>query len=528
MNSIFDFELTVEERLRSLEEYSNPLEVVQRIGGMYSFSGAKMYQEYLEKIITSSSLSSVYKADAAKSLFDFEEFQEEIKDDDDDMMKEIKQESNDSIVIRNATRLKKAYECLSYLCDHFDESISTPYKVDLIKRLMVNKDFDEISLSCLKRIVSDLALDTLYRYKLILSIEKMEVHSKEMYLIELLSYFIKKEKTVRFIILAIQNLLQNYIIDVKSRIQHELTLLDIGKDCDVEYNTRADACDALLNLGTLESLKKEAEDVLLVLGGRSAKTVYENAQNVHNTKLEESSLIVIRFLMGIQSKGDLEEVITSIEKEIGDEDDDKKKKIQLSLNRITIDRSFYHNTSLSTILIKVWSYIERREEEDIRIEMRKRLLEELYDMSGTCSSGFILRLLNVLSGFEEEATLKMSFEDQIVGNFVGRLNGYAKKICDKSSPFYKEKLKDVLKLLGKKEEQQEEAVLEFSENVLLELCEETSDWANRRNFLLFFRTYLPILREELIEEFKDHVTETEMDLYLRKAISTYEGVNFVA
>jgi hypothetical protein len=221
----------------------------------------------------------------------------------------------------------------------------------------------------------------------------------------------------------------------------------------------------------------------------------------------------------------------------------KNDKIQLSLNRIAIDRSLYHNTSLTTILTKIWFYIINHEKN--KEELQKRLFEELEEMSGTCTSGFLMRLLNTLSGFDDDLSLKISYEDQIVANFIGRLNASAKKITDKESPFYKEKLKDVVKLHLDKEkieyandiqvyieklspEEIDDIISDFSGNVLMEMCENSSNWSKRLDFLLFFRTYLSHIREELFAEFKLYITDTEFDLYIRKAISTYEGVQFMA
>ena len=49
-------------------------------------------------------------------------------------------------------------------------------------------------------------------------------------------------------------------------------------------------------------------------------------------------------------------------------------------------------------------------------EMRKRMLEELEEMSATCSTGFASRLINVISGFGE-FNIRISWEDQIIANF---------------------------------------------------------------------------------------------------------------
>ena len=46
---------------------------------------------------------------------------------------------------------------------------------------------------------------------------------------------------------------------------------------------------------------------------------------------------------------------------------------------------------------------------------------------------------------------------------------------------------------------------------------------DRPNFLKFFRDNVPIIREEMYEEFKEDMEESEFDLYFRRAIAKYEG-----
>ena len=120
-----------------------------------------------------------------------------------------------------------------------------------------------------------------------------------------------------------------------------------------------------------------------------------------------------------------------------------------------------------------------------------------------------------------------------------------------SSPFYNERLYDVLELMlrntntnipknkpikkvidehleNKKEEKIQFALEYFSEQVINEMTVNSNKYNDRRHFLLFFRTYLPFLREELFEEFKDYLNIFEFDLTIRKAISLYEGTqNFI-
>ena len=180
-----------------------------------------------------------------------------------------------------------------------------------------------------------------------------------------------------------------------------------------------------------------------------------------------------------------------------------------------MDRFLYskYKSTLSNILIKVWSYLVDHEHEK---EIRKRLMEELEEMSGTCSSGFASRLVNVISGFGK-FNIRISWEDQIIANFSGRLNAFARKITDKDSIFYTEKTEDILKLWfnypeqkelkdkiinelqqvntndiishyfsENKEEKISHCISWFSEQVLNELTVPSSFSINRMNFFIIF------------------------------------------
>ena len=78
-----------------------------------------------------------------------------------------------------------------------------------------------------------------------------------------------------------------------------------------------------------------------------------------------------------------------------------------------------------------------------------------------------------------------------------------------------------------REKKVHEILEDFEEHVVNEMMLETNKFNDRRHFLLFFRVYMLRIREELYEEFKDYITDTEFDLCIRKAISSYEGVNFL-
>jgi len=199
-------------------------------------------------------------------------------------------------------------------------------------------------------------------------------------------------------------------------------------------------------------------------------------------------------------KNKIRKMITTEKKEKGLNKEDKyerEEKINTSLNRIYIDRALYskYTCSLATILLKVWTYIHNHENEE---EMKKRLLQELEDMSGTCSSGFASRLINSITGFGD-FSLRISWRDQIIANLNGRLNARARQIDD----------------------------LAFQEKVLVEMTINTRDYKSRRHFLKFFRKNLLSIREEMWEEFREHITDIDYDLYFRQSISQYESGGYI-
>ena len=151
--------------------------------------------------------------------------------------------------------------------------------------------------------------------------------------------------------------------------------------------------------------------------------------------------------------------------------------------------------------------------------MEKRLLEELIEMSGTCSSGYVSRLINCVSGYGE-MMLKISFEEQIISNFSGRLNSSLNKICDNNSLMRKNI--DKVKLIMNLENENEEILDEFYERILEEMT--TTEYKDKKHFLLFFRTYISSIREEMFKEFIEYISESEFDLYFRKALSYYDGI----
>uniref|UniRef100_A0A6C0E0E3 Uncharacterized protein n=1 Tax=viral metagenome TaxID=1070528 RepID=A0A6C0E0E3_9ZZZZ len=543
---ILDLSIPNDKRIELIKRYytenkENTIEIISRISGMYHFSGTKILEKYLNDIALENDLSNFLKVEAIKGLLSFEEYEEDIYDEDDKEMKEIKKESNDSIKIRNEKRQNQSYELLNNVCFQLisDNELATPYKVEVISMLMKVSKYKEESSIYFKYIINNDEIDCDYRYKLILSLERKNIKDIKYHLSESLLTFIENENNLTmYRILSGQYLLQSFDLENKVKENIYKIILKFAESEEMEYNLRADASDLLLSLGS-EEMKIIGREMIMKLGGKG-KTISDNKQNVHVKEIEKSVLRILEILCYVptlkinENQIDFEYVEEKIKQLIEKENDENK--INISLNRIRMDRTLYSSLSmtLSVFMVKLWSYIQTHENKN---EIEKRLLQELEDMTGTCTSGYITRFVNTLSGFGE-LSISISFEDQIISNFNGRLNAYARNIKDDESIFRTKKLDDVLNIYMKNDENIKlsldeikkstfyinDAIEYFYEIVLDEMRLSSSDYKNRSAFLLFFRTYMSKIREEMFVEFTEYISEFEFDLYFRKALSHYDGI----
>ena len=434
------------------------------------------------------------------------------------------------------------------------------------------------------------------------------VHLYEYFLYEAqLSFLITETNYTSYRILASQYLLQKFDPDLTTRKLIQGTTLGFAQDPELDYNLRADATDVLMRLGD-KDMKDLGRALILDLGRSDGQviTVFDNAQNVHTEEVEASVAEVLEFfsllpLLKInktpiefpyvqkQVRDMLEELKRTKSKETKSTTcyseiceycengfsleskegkfcsksckvaADQEVRINLALNRIEMDRALYsrYNSTLVNILLKVWTYLTGHESEE---EMQKRLLEELDEMSGTCSSGFASRLINVISGFGE-FSIRISWEDQIKANLFGRLSAAARRINDEKSVFRKEPyLTDlvmlclnedyaaagedsakahILKELKEEVPSQKQVVNAYlcesreprvqgcldqlAESVLNEMTISSALSSRRQYFSLFLRSHVAFIREEMYAEFKGFMDDTTFDLYMRKAMMHYEG-----
>lgn len=270
---------------------------------------------------------------------------------------------------------------------------------------------------------------------------------------------------------------------------------------------QADICDFFLNTDyprILTVYREQAQQIMTRLFQEdmtSSLSVFANRQNVHSESIEESSQEVLRRLHEKygRSHHDPFEQVQRIRAEVekldvfSDLSDADKLKVEIALNRIVFDRRIYGDTgdSLSSILGLVWRHIEKSDHTE---ELQKRLLEELIEASGQCSTGIAVRLLNTLSGFDD-FLIGISYRESILAKVMHHLSRVIQEMDDGA----------------------------LQVKLLEEMIVPDSDYTERKNFLALFRREIPVIKEALYEEFRDVLTDTDFDLYLRQAVIHYQG-----
>jgi len=468
--NVIDLFLPIELRLQYIELYHSREteqfgEIISCINGMYSFSRTVSLKQYIIAIAQNNSIPIIYRIDCSKNLNE------------------------------------EGYTFINDLCKDISFIfLPTPIRVETVIYLMKNAiSYKEESIKYFCEIINDIHIESLYRFKLIQSLENTFPLNSDLF------YFYANEATKFFIDSPYNNIIYRVIccqyIFQKCGIElHSIAnnfLLEVASQPDINEDVRADACDILLAYGTPENIEN-ARMILFVLGGgeRARNNVFKNSQNVHNQAIEESVEKLIEFISLYtprngkyytfdMSKEDLVEKIKN-------QDKYDHEILNQSIIRITIDRAIYgrFNLSLANIISKMWTYIQ---DSDYKDELEKRLLEELIDSNNKCSSGYVSRIVNTLSGFGE-VSLQISFEDQIIAVLETRLN--AKIIEDENSDL-----------------------------ILDEITIPVRFYEKRRNFLSFFRKNISFIREDMYQEFKDYVNDQDYDLFFRKAIMHYEGLN---
>lgn len=474
---IFDMSISPNTRINILNSLNNDiqLEYINKLNSMFSVSGTTLIRQFIIDVCNNSTISPTLKVECCKGLC--------LKD------------------VSNLQNFLLLHKILSNY-----ENIPIPCKVLAIIFLTKSSDFDPLlTLNHFKNIINNDFIECDYKYKMIASLTNVYNLDRKIYIYPLLMYFSENPKLfTTYKILSCQNLLQNFkdeLVDNDVYIYIQNILYSFASDEELDGDVRADATDVLLGLGDDEHITL-AREILIILGNRK-HTLYDDQQNVHNVSIDESSNETLNYLLSHKLKDDIS--FSNIYKLCTNDFETQIKQLQtkldsikLALNRINLDVGLYgpSHVSLKSVLLYLYNYISMHTHEDSLVE---RLIEELEEASGKCSTGYIKRLVNVLSGFDDFG-LRISWDDEIIGKLSGRLNKKLSEVEDE----------------------------EIREKLLIEMTmTKDSQILERKTFLDFFRENIGDIKDDIWEEVKGEMSEVDYEIYFRKAMSVYEGIDFV-
>ena len=469
LEKILDMNLSSIERIQIINIYSDKdvIEIINKINGMYMITGTSLLKKFIQDICKLSKIEPTLKVECCKCL----------------CMK-----SKDDL----------NFQTLHNVLDYHYHDIPLPCKIIAIVYLTYSEDFEEKALEHFKVILNDSFVECEFRYKMILSLDRVYSLDKDKFIFPLLWFFTNlKSPFATYKILSCQNLLQNYPEKVYDYDYHHYilgTLYGFATDLQLDYNIRADATDVLLGLGN-DEYKELARQIMNVLGNRKF-TIYDDQQNVHKINLDKDILPILDTIVSKPHSSHVNfDFVKNKLNMLLELSDDDKKSLNIAMNRIEMDTSLYSqlNITLSTILQKVYNYSINHVSE---FDMQKRIIEELVDASGKCSTGYGNRLINALSGFDD-MFITISDEESIVGKVSGRLNKLIRGIKD--------------------DDEREEVMYQMTLSM-------DKDYLNKQKFLEFLRNNIMTIKNDIWGDVREYLDPNRFELYFRKAIALYEGI----
>lgn len=402
---------------------------------------------------------------------------------------------------------EKIMHQLYHIIEDPDAKLEPVNQFDIL--IYVFKEFGEYTtmfMTLLKKILCDIRLDEDFRYRSMLE-SRSYLPSKTEFTEILNTCFYDPSFTIRNKILLCQYTMNHphhydeHTISTSTIIDY---LVDILLDTQMNNELRMDVADILLNMNNIsDELRNQAILIIDEIGTQHNKfSFYHNQENVHYVDISsiQNTLDYLNHKFAYSSKSNIQSNIQFYSNKVKTFDEYQQlekpdqTKVNVSLIRIQNDRSVYgsYNNTLNDVLGMIYTYIVTHKHTK---ELQKRLMEELIEMSGKCATGYVIRLINVLSGFDDNITITIPPSESLKSVLFHKLN---QKIFEMEDE-------------------------DMKNDVLYELTLPSSFIHLRPNFLKFFREVFPNLKEELYEQFKDLMSDTDYDLYLRQIVINYEG-----
>jgi len=275
-------------------------------------------------------------------------------------------------------------------------------------------------------------------------------------------------------------------------------LLDVAENENEDRYARSECADILYSHGEQEEMIYGIK-ILQQLGymdqDYNKRTIYSNSENVHDDTINSSvrNIVLTLYKEYLQHNKELDDYsLESLQKIFVDEikiDDEEKQKLQHFFFRLMTDPTRFETLTLINIFSIVFYKIKTLQCSQ-KEECYKRLLQEIRESEDTCHTGYVSRLVNVLTGFVEEDkyAFKISPQEELKSAVFARINSSMASL-----PTY------------------------LKEDVLNSLWGE-----DKTTFDEFYNMYSP--EEELRKEYKDILSEEEFTKVYEKAIKNFKSI----
>lgn len=532
---IYDFSQSLETRLRAwhiLATHDMDMEIMRHLCALYFESRSAVVREFIFALLSMPDMSVQIALQAAIDLCA----------DKPSLRNSISGPGEESVALEQILRRGLENNMSSSLVVQGCSALSCahPKNVQVAVEILAMKMRDMDGALCLRNIVAFLRNCE----------QKITEDDRKNAHFFLLERFMEMPKDTRSKILAFQRACELCGASEVSHLNIFECISEIAHNAREDYNTRADAADALIKYGK-DVYSRVGKSIIQELSGvrNENKNLYANAQNAHSQSIAESAMEIVRHLGDMQLVPS-ETYIDDIRSWIStcSSKDVDAARVEMALTRIQNDVSRYGSTSITLegALALVHAYIGSA------TELRQRLLEELSESADICATGVLERIVNTLSG-HGTFSLKISFEEQISGNFAARLTHRiktlnlapclhtshpdifcrcARSVCNHWTTFAVAenrpkkcgkctKCLDVSCLHPQTEKCQ--CNTDLADMLLEQLCVDSRIIADRLELRCFMRFVSQSITDELWAEFKEHLKRDVFDAHICSASVAYES-----
>jgi hypothetical protein len=143
-------------------------------------------------------------------------------------------------------------------------------------------------------------------------------------------------------------------------------------------------------------------------------SIYDDSQNVHNSTINQTTLnTAMELISKYNPENNKLDFVYYKTKSFEELPPVQVEKVEKSIHRINTDTAtFGKGFTLYTLYQSLLNLIEKHTQ---KRDLEERLLDELIDMSGKCSTGHLSRIINVLQGFDTtlQVKVKININDEI-------------------------------------------------------------------------------------------------------------------